>query len=79
MEVWGATDRGMVRKQNQDFYRCESMGKGQFLAVVCDGMGGTKSGDVASRLASEVFLEDVKQTARPKMERPRSSRCWWVR
>ena len=68
MEVWGATDQGMVRKQNQDFYRCQSLGKKQYLAVVCDGMGGTKSGDVASRLASEVFVQDVTQTVHPQME-----------
>ena len=63
MEVWGATDQGIVRKQNQDYYRCQGLGNSQFLAVVCDGMGGAKSGDVASRLASDVFLEDVKHTA----------------
>lgn len=68
MEVWGATDRGKVRKQNQDFYRCQNFDKGQFLAVVCDGMGGSKSGDVASRVASEVFLREVSQTVYPDME-----------
>lgn len=68
MEAWGVTDRGMVRKQNQDYYRCQSLGRGRFLAVVCDGMGGTKSGDVASRLASEVFLQDVEQSVSPQME-----------
>lgn len=68
MEVWGATDQGIVRKQNQDYYRCQNIGKGQFLAVVCDGMGGAKSGDVASRLASDVFRQDVQQTALPQME-----------
>ncbi len=63
MEIWGATDQGKVRKQNQDFYRCSHLASGQHLAVVCDGMGGGKSGDVASRLASEVFLQDIEQTA----------------
>lgn len=68
MRVWGATDKGMVRRQNQDYYRHGQVGQGQYLAVVCDGMGGAKSGDVASRLASEVFLEDIRQTAVPDME-----------
>lgn len=67
MVVWGATDKGMVRKQNQDYYRHGEVGQEQYLAVVCDGMGGAKSGDVASRLASEVFLEDIRQTAVPDM------------
>ncbi len=68
MKVWGATDVGLVRKQNQDFYRHGEIGQGQYLAVVCDGMGGAKSGDVASRLASEVFMEDIRQSAMPDME-----------
>ena len=50
MEIWGATDQGMVRKQNQDTFRFVELGGDQYLAVVCDGMGGAKSGDVASRL-----------------------------
>lgn len=68
MIVWGATDKGNVRKSNQDFYRHSQIGENQYLAVVCDGMGGAKSGDVASKLASEVFLQDVQQTAAPEME-----------
>ncbi len=68
MQIWGATDRGMVRKQNQDFYLCRELARGQHLAVVCDGMGGSKSGDVASRLAAEVFVQDVEQTVYPAME-----------
>lgn len=68
MKVWGATDTGMVRSMNQDYYRYGQVGEGQYLAVVCDGMGGARSGDVASRMASEVFHGDVKQTVFPEME-----------
>ena len=70
MEIWGATDQGMVRKQNQDTFRFVELGGDQYLAVVCDGMGGAKSGDVASRLAAEVFEEDVRQSTMPDMEQP---------
>lgn len=68
MKVWGATDKGMVRQMNQDYYRYGEVGEEQYLAVVCDGMGGAKSGDVASRLASEIFHEDIRQTVLPDME-----------
>lgn len=68
MKVWGATDKGMVRQTNQDYYRYGQLGENQYLAVVCDGMGGAKSGDVASRLASEIFQQDVRQTVVPDME-----------
>ena len=63
MEIYGATDQGLVRKQNQDTFRFLELGGDQFLAVVCDGMGGAKSGDVASKLAAEVFEEDIRLLA----------------
>lgn len=62
MEAWGLTDVGNVRSQNQDAFRIVELGKDALLAVVCDGMGGVKSGNVASRLASEVFSEEVKRS-----------------
>ena len=68
MEIWGATDRGMVRKQNQDTFRWTKLNDSQFLAVVCVGMGGAKSGDVASKLASEVFEADISQSVEPDMD-----------
>jgi protein phosphatase len=68
MDIRGKSDRGMVRKQNQDFYSCKALNQDQLVAVVCDGMGGSRSGDVASRLASEVFVEDVSQTVHAHME-----------
>ncbi len=67
MEAWGLTDLGNVRKQNQDFYDIVSLGPQQLLVVVCDGMGGAKSGNVASRLATEVFVGEVKRTVRDEM------------
>lgn len=59
MQSWGLTDPGNVRKQNQDAYRIEQLDWGTGLCVVCDGMGGAKSGNVASTLAVEVFVEEV--------------------
>ncbi len=67
MEVWGLTDPGLVRTQNQDYYLLQKLGSHDLVAVVCDGMGGARSGNVASRLAAEVFSEEVKRGYRPGM------------
>ncbi|MBR6376169.1 MAG: Stp1/IreP family PP2C-type Ser/Thr phosphatase [Oscillospiraceae bacterium] len=67
MEVWGLTDPGLVRTQNQDYYLLQKLGTYDLAAVVCDGMGGARSGNVASRLAAEVFTEEVKRGYRPGM------------
>ena len=61
MEVWGATDQGKVRKMNQDYYRCQALGRGQFLAVVCDGMGGVHGGQLASSMAADMVSEKIKK------------------
>jgi len=59
MQSWGLTDPGCVRKQNQDAYRIEQLDRSTMLCVVCDGMGGAKSGNVASSLAVDAFTEEV--------------------
>ena len=68
MQSWGLTDPGCVRKQNQDAYRIEQLDRGTLLCVVCDGMGGAKSGNIASTLAVEVFVEEVRRCWIPGME-----------
>ena len=59
MEHWGLSDTGKVRAQNQDVFRIEELDRHTVLAAVCDGMGGAKSGHIASRLAIDVFVDEV--------------------
>ncbi len=55
----GSTDAGLVRSNNQDNYFIDKLPQG-ILAIVADGMGGHKDGEVASKLAIEAFLETFK-------------------
>ena len=68
MQYWASTDPGVVRNQNQDTYQIESLDKNTLLCVVCDGMGGAKSGNVASTLAADVFTQEVKRSWTPDMD-----------
>jgi len=58
MQVWGVTDRGAVRQQNQDAYAAKVLEDGRAIALVCDGMGGARAGNVASTMAVELFMEE---------------------
>ena len=62
MQYWGITDPGCTRAQNQDAYHIEVLDRNTLLCVVCDGMGGAKSGNVASTLTVDVFVQEVKRT-----------------
>ena len=61
MQSWGLTDPGCVRTQNQDTYHTEQLDRNTLLCVVCDGMGGAKSGNIASSLALDVFVQEIKR------------------
>ncbi len=67
MEYWGLSDTGKVRSQNQDAFRIQELDRHTILAAVCDGMGGAKSGNIASRLAIDVFMDEVLRSYKPGM------------
>ena len=71
MQSWGLTDPGCVRKQNQDAYQMEQLDHNSLLCVVCDGMGGAKSGNIASSLAVDVFVQEVRRNWKPLMDQER--------
>ena len=57
MKTYGFTDRGLIRSSNQDSYIIAYNEIGDLLCVVCDGVGGGKSGDVASNFIVRYFSE----------------------
>lgn len=71
MQYWGLTDMGCVRKQNQDAYEIRQLDKNTLLAVVCDGMGGAKSGNIASSLAVDVFTQEIIRSWTPSLDQDR--------
>ena len=57
MELWGATDSGKVRRQNQDVFKVlYDEDSSVAVLIVCDGMGGAKAGNVASAIAADEFM-----------------------
>lgn len=58
MQVWGVTHQGMVRQQNQDAFDARTLEDGRIIALVCDGMGGARAGNVASTMAVDLFMRN---------------------
>lgn len=69
MKSFGLTDKGNVRKDNQDCFiieRCDS--QNCLVLALCDGMGGAKAGGLASQLSNKAFVSHIygRLTARVK-------------
>ena len=69
MRIWGITDTGLVRRENQDAYATAVIADCT-IAVVCDGMGGTNGGHTASTIAVDTLLQELQTAITPSMDRP---------
>ena len=65
--VWrvaAATDVGLKRSNNEDAYAAwpspDAAASDEALIVVCDGMGGSNAGEIASRIAVQTVMESFK-------------------
>lgn len=67
MEIYGKTDIGLIRENNQDAYDFGCFDNGDCWAIVCDGMGGVSGGQVASAICVEKVSEALKRGYRNKM------------
>ncbi|MEG1779210.1 MAG: protein phosphatase 2C domain-containing protein, partial [Oscillospiraceae bacterium] len=64
IKVFGSTDCGNVRKQNQDSFIYDIIDDNTAYAVVCDGMGGEKAGDIASTMACKILEQHLSRSIR---------------
>lgn len=60
LQIAGYTDKGIRREHNQDHIGFDSE---RGIAVLADGMGGHKAGEVAARMAVKLVLEQLKSLA----------------
>ena len=62
MKYWAITDKGLVRQKNEDaYFACCNEEENFALFVVCDGMGGAQSGNIASTLACNTFVNALNE------------------
>lgn len=66
MRIWSMTDTGLIRKENQDAYAVQTQDS-YTICVVCDGMGGTNGGQVASAMAVKTFVQELQAKLTPDM------------
>ena len=68
------TDVGKIRITNEDQALALTNCHGDVMLLVCDGMGGQNHGDLASRIAKEIFSEEFLKA--PKFAIPFMIKFW---
>ena len=68
--LFSKSDIGLVRKSNQDSFYCSLIFDDVALGIVCDGMGGANAGDVASEVAVNKVVENIKLNYCNDMKEP---------
>lgn len=61
MRTFGSTDIGLRRELNEDSYVTFQNDRKDWIGVVCDGIGGSAAGEVASRIAVETIQDAFKK------------------
>ena len=60
VEIAGLTDSGRLREMNEDHWAHQTLSSGE-LMMVADGMGGHRTGEIASSLATEALLLGMQE------------------
>ena len=74
MRYFGLSDIGKRRSINQDSFIASYNVNNDFIAVVCDGIGGGNAGDVASRMACDLLLEEFLKN--PNLTSKQQAQDW---
>lgn len=69
MRFYGKTDKGLLRSENQDYFKCMEFSD-VLVCVVCDGMGGMSHGEDASRIAAESFCSKFQELSESYIDKP---------
>ena len=67
MKLYGKTDIGKTRKENQDRFGSIEL-DGMTLIAVCDGMGGASGGSIAASIALDSFLSACQRDLKIGLE-----------
>ena len=76
MKVFANTDVGLVRQLNEDDYCIAHNANDEWMAIVCDGIGGAKAGEVASHTAVMTMYEAFMKSPVFKKDRQVDN---WIR